>query len=69
MSAVLLFRGWSAGAKVLCKLSVPWRPTHLDYSRARVYCDCIRYGWGCLDILSFVYLFSLLSPFLGDGPI
>ena len=24
-------------------------------------------GGGCLDIFSFVYLFSLLSPSLGDG--
>ena len=26
-------------------------------------------GWGFLDIFFLVYLFSLLSPFLGDGPI
>ena len=31
------FRGWSGGAKVLGKLSVPGRPTHLDFSRARAY--------------------------------
>ena len=24
-------------------------------------------GWGCLDIFSVVYLFSFLSPSLGDG--
>ena len=24
---------------------------------------------GCLDIFSLVYLFSILSPFLGDSPI
>ena len=44
---------------VLGKLSVPRRPTNLDNSRAR---------WGCLDIFfSLVYLFSFLSPSLGDG--
>ena len=26
-------------------------------------------GGGCLDIFSLVYLFSLLSPSLGDDPI
>ena len=26
-------------------------------------------GGGCLDIFSLLYLFSLLSPSLGDGPI
>ena len=26
-------------------------------------------GGGCLDIFSLVYLFSCLSPSLGDGPI
>ena len=35
-------RGWSGGAKVLGKLSVPVRPTSLDDSRARAYCTCSR---------------------------
>ena len=39
-------RGWSGGAKVLGKLSVPGRPTSLDDSRARAYCSCSRCGWG-----------------------
>ena len=26
-------------------------------------------GGGCLDIFSFLYLFSFLSPSLGDDPI
>ena len=39
-------RGWSGGAMVLGKLSVPRRPTNLDNSRARAYCACSRYGWG-----------------------
>ena len=29
---------------VLGKLSVPGRPINLDYSRARAYCVCSRYG-------------------------
>ena len=39
-------RGWSGGAMVLGKLSVPRRPTNLDNSRARAYCACSRCGWG-----------------------
>ena len=58
--------GWSGGAKVLGKLSVPGRPTGLDDSRARAYCACSRCGWGCLDIFSLVYLFSFLSPSLWE---
>ena len=54
---------------VLGKLSVPGRPTNLDYSRARAYCACSRCGWGL-----FGHFFSRLSVFfsyslaLGDGP-
>ena len=62
-------RGWSGGAMVLGKLSVPRRPTNLNISRARAYCACSRCGWGCLDIFKSVYLFSFLSPSFGDGPI
>ena len=54
---------------MLGKLSVPWRPTNLDNSKARASCACRRCGWGCLDIFSLVYLFSFLSPSLGDDPI
>ena len=62
-------RGWSGGALVLGKLSVPRRPTNLDIGRARAYCACSRCGWGCLDIFKFVYLFSFVSPSFEDGPI
>ena len=48
--------GWSGGAKALGKLSVPGRPTYLDYSRARAYCACSRCGWGL-----FGHFFSRLS--------
>ena len=40
----LVYLGWSGGAKVLGKLSVPGRPTNLDYRRARAYCACSRCG-------------------------
>ena len=56
--------GWLGGAKVLGKLPVPGRPTHLDYSRARAYCASVGAGGGCLDIFSLIYHFSLLSPSL-----
>ena len=55
---------------MLGKLSVPERATNLDNGRARAYGACSRCGWGFfLDIFSLVYLFSFLSPSLGDGPI
>ena len=63
-------RGWSGGAKVLGKLSVPGRPTSSDDSRAGAHCACNRCGWGL-----FGYFFSHLSSLfsfslsLGDGPI
>ena len=50
------------GRVVLGKIPVPGRPTHLGFSRARAYCACSKCGWGCLDIFSLVYHFSLLSP-------
>ena len=59
--------GWSAGAKVLGKLSVLGRHTSLDDSRARAYCAlAVGAGGGCLDILSLIYLFSFLSPSLWE---
>ena len=62
--------GWSGGAKVLGKLSVPGCPTNLDYSRARAYCACSRCGWGVFghffSHLSLLFSFSLS---LEDGPI
>ena len=53
---------------MLGKLSVPGRPTRLDDSRARAYCDCSRCGWVLFEHffshLSFRFSFSLS---LGDG--
>ena len=56
--------GWSGGAKVLGKLSVPGRPTSLDDSRARAYCACSRCGWGLFGHFPLIYHFSFLSPSL-----
>ena len=62
--------GWSGGAKVLGKLSVPGRPTNLEYSRARAYCACSRCGWGlCGHFFSRLSFLSSFSLSLGDGPI
>ena len=59
-------RGWSGGAKVLGKLSVPGRPTSLDDSRARAYYACSRCGWGLFGHFSLIYLFSFPSPSLWE---
>ena len=57
--------GWSGGAMVVGKLSVPGRPTSLGKSRARAYCSCSRCG-GCSDIFTLFYPFSPLSPSLWE---
>ena len=60
--------GWSGGAKVLGKLSVPGRPTSLDDGRAMAYCACIRCGWVVVWIFfSLVYHFFSFSLSLGGG--
>ena len=51
--------GWSGGAKVLGKHSVPGRPTILNDSRARAYCACNRCGWGFVWTLFLSSIFSL----------
>ena len=62
----LLFtqRGWSGGAKVLGKLSVPGRPTSLVGQGPIAL--AVGAGGGCLDIFSLIYLFSFLSPSLWE---
>ena len=49
---------------VLGKLPVPERPTKFDYSRARAYCACSR--WGSFGHFSLSYHFSSLSPSLWE---
>ena len=63
------YRDRSGGAKVLGKLSVPGRPSHLDNSRGQGPIElAVGASGGCLDSVSLVYLFSF-SLSLGDGPI
>ena len=58
-------KGWSGGATVLCKLSVPGRPTNLDHIVGQgPIALAVGAGGGCLDVFSLVYLFSFLSPLL-----
>ena len=62
-------RGWSGGAKVLGKLSVPGRPTSLDDSRARAYCACSRGGKGGVWTFFLSSIFSLFFlPLFGRRP-
>ena len=62
-------RGWSGGAKVLGKLSVPGCPTSLDDSRARAYCACSRCGWGLFETFLLSSILSLLFlPLFGRRP-
>ena len=62
-------RGWSGGVMVMGKLSVPGRPTNLNYRRVRAYCAYSRCGWRLFGYFSLVYHFSSFSLSLGDGPI
>ena len=57
---MIAFSGWSSGAKVLGKLSVPGRSTYLVKSRARAYCSkCGRVLFG--HFFSRLYLFFSVS--------
>ena len=58
------FCGWSGGAKVLGKLSVPGRPTNWNIVGQGPTVLAVGAGGGCLDIFSLVYHFCLLSPCL-----
>ena len=44
---------------VLGKLPVLGRPTNLDCSRARAYCDCSGCGRGCL-VIFFLFSFQII---------
>ena len=64
-----MYRGWSGGAKVPGKLSVPGRPTSLDDGRARAYCACSRCGWGFVWTFFLSSIFSLFClPLFGRRP-
>ena len=58
--------GWSGGAMVLCKLTVPGYPTHLDKSRARAYYACSRCGWGLFGPFFLSSIISLFFLLLSD---
>ena len=59
-------RGWSGGAMVLGKLPVLLIWIIVGQEPIAL---AVGAGGGCLDIFTLLYPFSLLSPFLGDGPI
>ena len=62
--------GWSGGAKVLGNLPVPGRVLLIwIIVEQGPIALAVGAGGGCLDIFSLVYLFSILSPSLGDGPL
>ena len=54
---------------VLGKLPVPGRPAGLGSGGARAYCVCGGCGWGLFERFLLPSVISLLSPYLGDGPI
>ena len=63
---VTVIEWWLGGAMVLGKLPVPGLPSNLADSRARAYCACSGWGWGCFYIFTLIYLFSPLSPSLWE---
>ena len=68
-SLFFLPRGWSGGAMVLGKLSVPGRPTILITVGQGPITLAVGAGGGGLDIFTLIYPFSSFSLSLGDGPI
>ena len=66
----LPWEGWSGGAMVLGKPSVPRRPTILITVGQGPIALAVGAGGGGLDIFTLIYPFSSpLSLSLGDGPI
>ena len=51
---------------VMGKLSVPGRPTNLNYSRVRAYCAYSRCGWRLFGHFFLSSIISLLSPSLWE---
>ena len=58
--------GWSGGATVLGKLTVPGRPTIWMIVGQGPIALAVGAGGGCLDIFTLVYPFSPLSPSLWE---
>ena len=58
--------GWSGGAKVLGKLSVPGRPTIWIIVGQGPTALAVSAGGGCLDIFTLIYPFFPLSPSLWE---
>ena len=61
--------GWSGGAMVLGKLSVPGRPTILRTVGQGPPALAVGAGGGGLDIFTLIYPFSSFSLSLGDDSI
>ena len=62
-------RGWSGGAMVLGKLSVPGRPTIWITVGQGPTALAVGAGGGCSDIFILICPFSSFSLSLGDRPI
>ena len=62
------FSGWSVNAKMLGKLSVPDVLLWTIVGQGPI-ALAVGEGWDCLDIFSLFWLYSFLSPSLGDSPI
>ena len=61
--------GWSGGAMVLGKLTVPGRPTIWITVGQGPIALAVGAGGGGLDIFTLIYPFSSFSLSLGDGSI
>ena len=65
-SPLLSLWGWSGGAMVLGKLSVPGRPTIWIIVEQGPIALAVGAGGGCLDIFTLLYPSSPLSPSLWE---
>ena len=73
LSVFWMDRGWGGGGRVVrrCWVNFQCRGVLLIWiivGQGPI-ALAVGAGGGCLDIFSLVYLFSFLSPSLGDGPI
>ena len=70
LKQISINQGWSGGAMVLGKLSVPRCPTIWITVGQGPTALVVGAGGGCLDIFTLIYPFlSSFSLSLGDGPI